>query len=143
MDIVPKSTNQQTDDVETIGEREIVSNRFFGFVDRIMSDPELRTYFDEFFGSWNDIRAVIMVMKTYQMVDEQLKENNVSFSSPEQKRKVMIGIMKEMLVNPSCRSEMVSNMVQFEKAEYPHCKKHLKRKKIDLIGLDTNINSDV
>jgi len=121
----------ESDKLIRVGEKAIGTNRFFTFLDKIMSDPELRGYFDEFFETWSDIRASIMIMKTYQMVDQHLKDSHVSFSDSTQRSKIMIGIIKGMLSDSSCRQEMVKNMESFENGEYIRCKTHLKNKKID------------
>jgi hypothetical protein len=108
------------------GEKSLKTNRFFQFIDIIMTDEKLRSYIDEFFGDWDDVKTSILFMKTYQVVDmelNRLEDNDKCKISIENRRKLMIGLMKEMMTNSECRQELVRNMNVFMGTEHLNCRR--------------------
>lgn len=145
MDVVKKdgTTNIATigrsdsSDLAQIGEKSLKTNRFFQFIDLIMSDSTARSYVDEFFSDWDDIKTSVMFMKTYQIIDKEIsameKANNAKMD-PLERRQFMIGFIKELISNTECRGEIVKNMHDFMDTSMPKCKmlisKNVSRKKL-------------
>jgi hypothetical protein len=127
LDIVPTIKLNDTTQYMSIGEKSLVNNKFFQFIDIMMNDPKMRAFFDEFFSDWDEIKTTIMVMKAYQVIDVKLKElklDTINEMSSEMRRKMMIGIIKDMLTTSECRQELVKNMNQFMGIEnFNQCKK--------------------
>jgi len=106
------------------GEKSLKTNRF-------MTDEKIRGFIDEFFGDWDDVKTTILVMKTYQVVDSELKrleENGKYKINIEERRKLMIGLIKEMMTNSECRQELVRNMNVFMGTEHGNCRKLVEQK---------------
>lgn len=107
------------------GHKSLESNPFFQFVDLLMSDDNIRKYIDQFFGDWDDIKTTVMVMKTYQVVEEEIKRleaNGKLRMTAEIRRKFMIGLIKEMMTNGDCRAELVVKMNDFMGGTYKNCR---------------------
>lgn len=103
------------------GKKELQENRFFQFLDTIMGDPKTRSYIDEFFGNWDEIKTVMMFIKVYQVVDSQLLSNGTQFKNPETRRSFIIGIVKELITDSNCRQEIIANMTRFMENDFTQC----------------------
>ncbi len=113
------------------GDKSLKTNRFFQFIDVIMNDEKLRGFIDEFFSDWDDVKTTILIMKTYQVVDTELKrleENGKYKINIEDRRKLMIGLIKQMMTNSECRQELVRNMNVFMGTEHLNCRKLVEEK---------------
>ena len=53
MDIVPTINSDNANHYINIGEKSLVNNRFFQFIDTMMNDTKMREFFDEFFSDWD------------------------------------------------------------------------------------------
>ena len=110
------------------GEKSLKTNRFFQFIDLIMTDDKLRGFIDEYFSDWDDVKTSILVMKTYQVVESEMKRleetgvSKISRISSSNRRKLMIGLIKEMMTNSECRQELVRNMNVFMGTEHLNCR---------------------
>ena len=117
MDIVKSITEtNNANNLISSGEKNLKNNRFFQFIDLMMNDPKMRSFFDEFFSDWDDIKTTIMIMKAYQVIDIKIKELETESTKSitiDMRRKMMIGMIKEMIANSECRQELVKNMNQF------------------------------
>ena len=108
------------------GQKSLKTNRFFQFIDIIMNDEKLRGFIDEFFDDWDDIKTSILVMKTYQIIDLELKriENIGNYKiNMDNRRKLMIGLIKEMMTDSECRQELVRNMNVFMGMDHLNCRR--------------------
>jgi hypothetical protein len=108
------------------GDKSLKTNRFFQFMDLIMNDDKLRGFIDEFFGDWDDVKTSILMMKTYQVIDLELKhleETKRVKIGQTNRRKLMIGLIKEMMTNSECRQELVKNMNVFMGTDHLNCRK--------------------
>ena len=119
------------------GDKSLKTNRFFQFMDTIMNDDKLRGFIDEFFGDWDDVKTSILMMKTYQVIDieiKQLEETKRIKIGQTNRRKLMIGLIKEMMTNSECRQELVKNMNVFMGTEHLNCRKMI----VESVLLDKN-----
>jgi hypothetical protein len=131
MDIIKSLSNENTKCLIRQGKKNLKDNRFFQFIDLIMGDPKLRSYIDEFFSDWDETKTVIMIMKTYQVIDLELKNREVKYGtifSNEDRRKLIIGLIKEILSNSDCRQELIKNMNIFMSGNYNECEKFIKER---------------
>jgi|LakMenEpi03Aug12_release.lakeMendotaPanAssembly.Ray.scaffolds.fasta_scaffold338045_1 hypothetical protein len=134
MDIIPKINSDTVNNYISNGEKSLSNNRFFQFIDIMMNDVKMREFFDEFFSEWDEIKTTIMVMKAYQVIDHKIKQlecNEKKILSIEIRRKLMIGIIKEMLTTSECRQELIKNMNEFMgNNQLHHCNKFVENKKL-------------
>ena len=134
MDSITTINSKDNNHYIAIGEKSLVNNKFFQFIDIMMNDPNMREFFDEFFGDWDEIKTTIMVMKAYQVIDHKIKQleyETKQIMSPVIRRKMMIGIIKEMLTTSECRQELVNNMNEFMGNKHlNYCNKFVENKKI-------------
>jgi hypothetical protein len=134
MDIVPTISSDKNNDYIMQGEKSLQNNKFFQFIDIMMNEPKMREFIDEFFSEWDEIKTTIMVMKAYQVIDSKFKELEFKTKKtmcPEIRRKMMIGIIKEMLTTSECRQELVKNMNDFMGNNHlNHCNKLVDNKQI-------------
>jgi hypothetical protein len=131
MDITKLISEENSKEIIKKGEINLINNRFFKFIDIFMGDPNLRIYIDEFFGDWDEIKTVIMIMKTYQVIDAELQNHEFENgkNNNEGKRKLIIGLLKELLSNSKCRQELIINMNIFMGGKLNECEKIIKEKK--------------
>lgn len=131
MDITKLISDEKSKETIKKGEINLINNRFFKFIDILMSDNNLRMYIDEFFGDWDEIKTVIMIIKTYQVIDAELQNHEFENSKNkiEDKRKLIIGLLKELLSNSKCRQEIIKNMNIFMGGKLNECEKIIKEKK--------------
>lgn len=123
--------NKSTDKLVEAGEKSLKNNRFFQFMDILMNDDNLRGFIDDFFSDWDDVKTSILMMKTYQMIDMEIKNLEQSGSlqiGSDNRRKLIIGLVKEMMTNSECRQELVRNMNQFMGMEHLNCRKLIEQR---------------
>jgi len=131
MDISKSLSNENTKCLIQKGKKNLIDNRFFQFIDLIMGDPKLRSYIDEFFSDWDETKTVVMIMKTYQVIEVELKSREFKCGkifSHEDRRKLIIGLIKEILSDSQCRQELIKNMNIFMTANYNECEKFIKER---------------
>ena len=107
------------------GRKTLQKNRFFQFIDLVMNDQNTRQYIDEFFSDWDDIKTSVMIMKTYQVVEQELRsyeESSGNQMSNERRRLLLVSLVKEMMTNGECRQELIRNMNQFMEGDYHNCR---------------------
>ena len=142
MDSITTINSKDKNNYITIGEKSLGNNKFFQFIDIMMNDPKMRDFFDEFFSDWDEIKTTIMVMKAYQVIDHKIKQLEFETKQvmlPVIRRKMMIGIIKEMLTTSECRQELVNNMNEFMGNRHlNHCNKFVENKKITFEQNDNN-----
>lgn len=69
---------------------------FFEELATVMSNEEFRKFFTEYFGSWDDIKAIMMIMKTYEYIDSEYQERTGGkMMEPSKIADVMRAIMKK------------------------------------------------
>jgi len=94
---------------------------FFTLIDHIMNDNMTRCFIDEYFNDWDDVKTMVMFIKTYQIVERQIRmfeyTNNKKFDEGE-RRKLMIGLVKNLITNSESRKEIVKNMNNFMASDY-------------------------
>lgn len=78
---------------------------FLGKLGDVMEDPKFRSFFDENFGTWDDCKAVLMVMKGYQI----LKQNTDSTTSKEE----ILVTLEKMLKKGETRRQLCNTMNVF------------------------------
>lgn len=131
MDLTKSLNTENTKCLIQKGKKNLMDNRFFQFIDLIMGDPKLRSYIDEFFSDWDETKTVIMIMKTYQVIEVELKSREFKYGkifSNEDRRKLIIGLIKEILSNSECRQELIKNMNIFMTGNYNECEKFIKER---------------
>jgi hypothetical protein len=150
MDIVPISNKKDTKKLIETGNKCIKNNRFFEFIDIIMNDTKMRDFVDDFFNDWDDIRTSIMFIKAYQVIDSQLSilENTSQLIiTQDNRRKLMIGLIKELFGNGACRQELVYNLNEFMGLDnLKSCRKLITEKSNDpsmVINSETNVDLDL
>jgi hypothetical protein len=108
------------------GEEEIVYNNFFNLIDYIMNDNMTRLFIEEYFKDWDEIKTTLMFIKTYQIVDKEIhhleRKNNQKFEKDE-RRKMIIALIKNLISNSESRREIVKNMCSFMDTDYKESKK--------------------
>ena len=91
------------------GTKALTNNKFFNFLDTIMNEPSMRKSIDEYFHDWDDVKTVFMFIKVYQAVEKE-----ISSQIPEEdKRKIIIGMVNDIINNTDCRKQIVDNMLLF------------------------------
>ena len=83
--------------------------KFLDRVAKIMSDPEVSTFMDDYFSSVDDAKTTLMMIKTYSI----LRDKFVESTGKEPSKVEMVNIMKNAMANRDFRIAMVANMNQF------------------------------
>jgi hypothetical protein len=127
-ELVLKDSNFILDKKELIksGENEIIYNNFFNLIDYIMNDDMTRLFIEEYFKDWDEIKTSLMFIKTYQIVDKEIhnleRKNNKKFEKDE-RRKMIIALIKNLISNSESRKEIVKNMCVFMDSDFNTTKK--------------------
>lgn len=101
--------NNICSNLKILGKKEICDNPFFSFLDKLMTNAELRQYIDKYFGDWTDVETTIMFIKLYQNVEAEFKKNGCPIGSEE-----IIGIVKGLITTSSYRKEIVNEMRRYQ-----------------------------
>jgi len=84
---------------------EKISN-FMNRMGLLMEDPEFRSFFDEYFNNIDDIKAIIMLMQGYRMIDDYLKQsenyNEITYTDK-------IICLKKLMLEKDFRQNLVTN----------------------------------
>lgn len=91
--------------IVTSGEMRVIrrENPFLDKLGSIMEDPDFRSFFNEYFKDWGDAKAVLMIMYTYNYMDELYYEKiGKRLSSDE-----LVYLIKKMLHLGDTRRIMV------------------------------------
>ena len=75
----------------------------------LMNNHEFRTFFDSYFENWDDVKTVVMFMKTYEMIDKEYTRKFNQKIEP----KTMSKILKEMMIKGDYRRMIVGKMIHF------------------------------
>lgn len=87
---------------------------FLSNLGRIMDDPDFRKFFDQNFNEWGDIKAIIMLMKAYSLIDEHASDITGQKLAPEK----IVEILRFTMNNRELRSVLVDGMDDFIKGRY-------------------------
>jgi len=94
-------------------ERKIVNDNQFGFMEKmaqLMTKPDFRVFFQEYFQNWSDIKASLMMMKTYAFIDDEYTKKS---GGDKLESDIILAIMKNMILNADCRRLLVDEMDNF------------------------------
>lgn len=86
---------------------------FIHHLETIMTDSTFRSFFDEYFKTWGDTKATIMVMKAYLMIEEETKKLEKEIAPAQ-----ISQILREILINSETRKYLVESMETFMKPEH-------------------------
>ena len=100
----------------------IVHSNFMDHLSIVMSNPEFQAFFKKYFDKWSDIKATIMLMKTYDYIDETYRNNTGKDMSPNN----IIIILKEMIMDPEYREVITNEMSKFMKDDTKFLKHYQK-----------------
>ena len=73
---------------------------------KIMSDPQFKGFFKDYFNDWSDIKTAIMFMKTYAFIDEEYYKSTGHHMDPEE----LVEVLRKMMKDRDCRQLIVQNM---------------------------------
>jgi len=105
------------------------SNSILKMISNIMSDQTFRNLFDEHFNNWDDVKAILMIMKVYQLIDVKCKEKGIKLTNDE-----MIFAVKTSMNNSSIR-----NLIRKDMTNFIECDKNFKDGNLEQI---INITSE-
>jgi hypothetical protein len=90
-----------------------------------MNDDQIRPFIEEHFNDWDEIKTILMMVKSYQIVQKEVAELNLNATEIEH-RQIMIALMKSIITNKDTRLEIVESMSNFVKCDYTKCHKMIK-----------------
>lgn len=91
----------------------------------IMSDPEFREFYDEYFQSWSDIKSVVMLMNTYALIDNQYQKRYPGQKLPPEQ---IVESARRLIMNSDYRKLIVDSMENFiDSAEDESFQKAIKK----------------
>lgn len=84
-----------------------------GFMDRmaqIMAEEPVKNFFRDYFSTWSDARAALMLLQTYIVIDDEYRRQTNGKSMPSDE---IAAIVREMVRDSECRKLLVDAMTQF------------------------------
>jgi len=92
-----------------IGVKTYKNNEVMRLISDVMSDTNFRELFDKNFNTWDDVKAILMIMKLYQNIEiEHIKNKGV----PPDKMTIL-GAVKEVIQDTDLRLSVVNAMTNF------------------------------
>ena len=89
-----------------------------GFLDKlsdIMSDPQFRNFIEEYFETIDDVKTVLMMIKTYSL----LRSNILKNTGVEPTKEEMVQIMRSAIGDKEFRVMMVDSLNNFMEIPLP------------------------
>ena len=74
---------QQPNNKLTVKNEPSKPSAFLLELSNLMNNIEFRLFFDKYFNDWDEIKAVLMFMKTYQFINDEYKKNFDTPPSPK------------------------------------------------------------
>jgi len=84
------------------------SNSILNMISSIMSNTTFREIFDEHFNSWDDIKAILMIMKVYQLIEFKCKQSGITPTNDD-----IVFAIKTSMNDSSLRSIIREDMTNF------------------------------
>jgi len=84
---------------------------FIHHLEQIMTDPTCRSFFDEYFKTWGDIKATLMLIKAYLMIDTETNRIYGRSLPPT----VISDILRHVIKDSETRRYLVDSMEKFMK----------------------------
>ena len=91
------------------GEKILNENNFFNELDSIMSDNKFRSFYDEYFKDFSDIKVVLMYMKLYETIQKEYIERY----GIEIEKELLVVMMKELMSEHSTRKNIIDSFNNF------------------------------
>jgi hypothetical protein len=110
-------------EIQNLGEKTLNSNKFFSYLDYLLNDEVCKQFIKEYFSDWDSIKTTMMFIKTYQIIESQFEKLDKQQISKDEKRKLIIGLVKELIDNGASRREIVKNMMNFMNNDWSECNK--------------------
>jgi hypothetical protein len=80
---------------------------FFEYLS-IMMKGDGKLFLNKYFGTWNDVKTSVMLMKTYQVCENELKKKNEEYTEED-----VAKMVKKAILNPQYREQIVKFMDYF------------------------------
>lgn len=84
------------------------NKKFLDHIVELMSDDSFRQFFDNYFNDFDDVRTVLMFMKSYQFVEKEYVKRGLK-TDKEGMRKILF----RMINDANIRSHMVASINGF------------------------------
>jgi hypothetical protein len=91
------------------GKKILNENNFFNELDSIMSDNKFRSFYDEYFKDFSDIKVVLMYMKLYETIQKEYIERY----GIEIEKELLVVMMKELMSEHSTRKTIIDSFNNF------------------------------
>jgi hypothetical protein len=102
LNIQTRESERPTDDLREV-------KGFLARLSDVMEDSKVNTFFDDYFSTMDDVKATIMIMKTYSI----LRDRFITLNSREPSKEEMISIMKTAISDKDFRLAMVTEAEKF------------------------------
>ena len=76
----------------------------------LMEDTGFRQFFEEYFAEWSDIKAVVMLMKAYQFLDQEYRRLS---GGQQLSRERLCYFLRRVLVTSELRTHLTDTMEHF------------------------------
>ncbi len=96
-------------DEPTRKENNAKQNGFLSRLQDIMTDEKVETFFKDYFSTWSDTKAALMLMQTYVSIDDSYFAQVGQRMPPEQ----IVVIVRKMIGDADCRKILVEAMNQY------------------------------
>lgn len=80
----------------------------------IMSNPSFQDFFNQYFQDWSDIKAVIMIMQLYSLIDQEYQKLTGGAKLPPDQ---IVKNVQQVMMNTECRALIVDTMSKFMNPE--------------------------
>lgn len=85
------------------------------FLDRladVMNDDSVKSFFSDYFSTWEDTKTAIMFMQLYALIDDTLYQ--INGQRPD--RDKVVSTVKSMITSSEARATLVNAMEEFAKS---------------------------
>ena len=95
-------------DVEIYDGKKVNTSTFFNRLMDIMKDPEIKSFFKDYFSNWTDAKTSLMFMHTYVAIEEMCLINGKTPTSDE-----IVFYLHKFISNSETRKLLVETMNNF------------------------------
>lgn len=97
--------NNNNYDLEREGMKLYRKNKHFKNLMNVMEHPEFKLFFDSYFNNWEQIKSMVMFMKTYRSIDNPDGEKLNGYQK--------IAFMKKLYDDRDTRKNIIDSMVEW------------------------------
>ena len=101
------------------GKKILNENTFFYDLDYIMSNNDIRSFYEQYFKDFSDIKIVTLYMKLYETIQKEYKE----LHNTDIDKELLAYMIRELMIDDNSRKNIMQAFHNFTENKYSNDKK--------------------